>query len=133
MDPGTYTLLVALEQPTTVQFGAAGDRSLESGYYAYTGSAFGPGGLSRVQRHRRVAEGSNETRQWHVDYLLGADPSRLVDLRTAAHRKIECEVATRLDAEPIPGIGASDCGCDTHLHYRRSRDGLERAIDAAYE
>ena len=133
MEPGTYTLLVELDEPAVIEFGAVGERSLAAGYYAYTGSAFGPGGLSRVERHRRVAEGSNETRQWHVDYLLGADDSRLVSVRTAADRAVECEIATSLDAEPIPGIGASDCDCETHLHYRRSLDAMQSVIGAAYE
>ena len=43
--PGTYILLLhaALERDVTI--GAAGILSLRQGYYAYVGSAFGPGGL----------------------------------------------------------------------------------------
>lgn len=68
---GTYTLVVRLEQPARIGFGAAGDRDLQPGWYAYVGSAFGPGGFARIDRHRRLASGVCQTRHWHIDYLLG--------------------------------------------------------------
>jgi len=78
MDGGTYTLLVELATDCTVGFGAAGERHLSAGWYAYTGTAFGPGGFARVDRHARVAAGHNDARHWHVDYLLGHPHTRLV-------------------------------------------------------
>mgnify|MGYP006310666971 CR=1 FL=1 len=141
MEPGTYTLLVALDGADAgerveghhrIEFGAAGPRDLEAGYYAYTGSAFGPGGLSRVDRHRRVAAGENGTRHWHVDYLLGHESSRIVGVWTSPHRDEECAIASKIDAAPVPGIGATDCTCESHLHFATDRSSLERSIDLAH-
>lgn len=52
---GTYTLLIALADQTTHEVGRLGRVDLPAGHYAYTGSALGPGGFARVDRHRAVA------------------------------------------------------------------------------
>lgn len=49
---GTYTLVIALPEPATIKVGALGEHGFPTGWYAHTGSAFGSGGLSRVDRHR---------------------------------------------------------------------------------
>jgi len=117
-DPGSYILIVAVDQPTTIEVGALGDREFTAGGYAYVGSAFGPGGLSRVDRHRRVASGDHDTRHWHIDYLLGADSVRLATVETYPNDDIECALATAFDnagCEPVAAFGASDCDCGSHL------------------
>lgn len=128
---GTYTLIVALDRPTTIRFGAAGARDLPDGGYGYTGSAFGPGGFDRLHRHRAIATGERASRHWHVDHLLHAAAARITgDVRSAGAR-IECAVADRLrsrdDTVPVHGIGASDCDCDTHLVRAPSVETIERA------
>jgi Uncharacterized conserved protein len=115
---GTYTLLVDVDSATRLRFGAAGDRELSAGTYAYVGSALGTGGFARVKRHRELARGERDARHWHVDYLLGAPEASVVDdIRTAGD--VECAVATALHdrdgTNPVPGLGASDCDCPTHL------------------
>jgi endonuclease-3 len=147
---GTYTLLVELDAPTTVSFGAQGARDLPSGWYAYTGTAFGPGGFSRVERHRRVARGDNDARHWHVDYLLGHPDARLVDDVRTPGADAECSVARRMcgdgpavdgenPAEPIDGIdevsgvGATDCDCSAHLHGPADRTTLVATVRSAHE
>ncbi|PSQ39522.1 DUF123 domain-containing protein [Halobacteriales archaeon SW_12_71_31] len=117
MTGGTYTLVVDLEAPTTLTFGAADERSLPAGPYAYVGSALGGGGFARVERHRELAAGERDTRHWHVDYLLGAPESTLVGDRRLPGRDAECAVAAALRerTDPVPGLGASDCDCPTHL------------------
>jgi endonuclease-3 len=132
VEPGTYTLLVVLEEPTVVEFGAAGSRDLRAGWYAYTGSAFGPGGLKRVDRHRSVSDGYNGTRQWHIDYLLGAETSSIVGTWTAPGRDAECAIARSLSGEPIHGLGATDCDCRSHLRYSSSRDTIANSIESTY-
>ncbi len=132
---GTYTLLVELQDSAEIEFGAKGIRELDAGWYAYTGSAFGQGGFSRVDRHRRVASGENDVRHWHIDYLLGHGRTELVgDVRTEGE-DVECDVARELDGEvtSISGIGASDCDCDTHLHFSSEMERLERAVRRAHE
>jgi len=117
-DPGSYVLVVAVEEPTTIEVGALGDREFTPGGYAYVGSAFGPGGLARVDRHRELADGDRDTRHWHIDYLLGEDETRLASVETYPDRDIECSLAMALaeaGCQPVAGFGASDCDCDSHL------------------
>ncbi|MFH5798596.1 DUF123 domain-containing protein [Haladaptatus sp. CMAA 1911] len=132
---GTYTLLVSLAAPAEIEFGAKGTRTLDSGWYAYTGSAFGRGGFSRIERHARVASGENDARHWHVDYLLGHPDTELTDDMRTENEDVECAVADRLDGEieSIPGIGASDCDCGTHLHFVAGRQTIETAVRRAHE
>jgi len=40
--PGSYILVVAVDQPTTIEVGALGDREFTAGGYAYVGSAIDP-------------------------------------------------------------------------------------------
>lgn len=133
---GTYTLLVSLSDDATVTFGAQGDHDLAAGWYAYTRSAFGPGGLSRVERHRDVATGENDTRHWHVDALLGHPDSRLAAAVTSEGVDAECRIARAIrDAAGVEGVGAlgaSDCDCRTHLAFAPERDVLEGAVRAAH-
>jgi Uri superfamily endonuclease len=126
MTPGTYTLLVELTDPATVEFGAKGAFDLDAGWYAYTGSAFGAGGLGRVDRHRELARGERDVRHWHVDYLLGHDASSVAAVYVTEHEDVECETAQALNdaASHVPGLGASDCACGTHLAYAREREVL---------
>ncbi|MFP4175353.1 MAG: GIY-YIG nuclease family protein [Halobacteriales archaeon] len=124
-DEGTYTLLIRVGEPTTVGVGALGDICFDDALYAYTGSAFGAGGLSRIDRHARVASGENDARHWHVDYLLGCDASTLVAAYVTP-QDAECKVARSLDGEPVPRFGCSDCSCDAHLK-RTTRDAVEDA------
>lgn len=131
MDQGTYTLLLELETSTAITFGAAGTRHLDAGYYAYTGSAMGPGGLSRVNRHRKVCVGTNETRHWHIDYLLGSSETTWVGVWSAAVAN-ECDIAQTLPGTGIEGICASDCACVSHLTYSSSRDTLVNGLEATY-
>ncbi len=112
---GTYTLVVELPEPITLAVGALGDHRLPAGAYAYTGSALGAGGFSRVDRHRRVAAGDHDVRHWHVDYLIGHPHARLAKVVKSRGLDVECDVADRLPAGPVRGFGASDCTCDSHL------------------
>ncbi|WP_049982554.1 DUF123 domain-containing protein [Halorubrum sp. BV1] len=112
---GTYTLLVELSIPTTIEVGALGEHRLSAGTYAYTGSALGAGGFARVDRHRRTARGEHDVRHWHVDYLLGRDEARIDRVVRSVGVDAECAIAERLPAGPVDGFGASDCGCASHL------------------
>lgn len=114
---GTYTLLLECTAETTLEVGALGDYTFSDGGYAYTGSACGSGGFSRIDRHHRTASGENNTLHWHIDYLLHADSVQIIDVITAPGYDIECRVASRVEAEMISKFGASDCSCDGHLHY----------------
>lgn len=128
---GTYVLVIEATRAATIEVGALGDRTFEAGAYAYVGSAFGPGGFSRVDRHRELAAGDRETRHWHVDYLLGHPATRLEAAITFPDADRECELAAALPGEPVDGFGASDCDCAAHLLAAPSTDAIrDAAVDA---
>lgn len=133
---GSYTLIVSLATPSRIRFGAAGARDCPAGAYAYTGSAFGPGGFARLDRHRDIARGERTVRHWHVDHLLRVSDARVVDDIRSPGARIECPVAERLLAHPvttsIPRIGASDCDCSTHLVTASTIADLRRAAQQAH-
>jgi len=112
---GSYTLVIDLAAPAEVEVGALGGYRLDAGAYAYTGSALGAGGFSRVDRHRRTARGEHDVRHWHVDHLLGHPDARIDRVVRSVGVDVECAVAERLPGGPVDGFGASDCGCESHL------------------
>lgn len=114
-DGGSYTLVVELAAGAAPSAGALGELNLPAGAYAYTGSALGAGGFSRVDRHRRTARGDHDVRHWHVDYLLGHPAARIDHVVRSVGVDVECAVAERLPPGPVDGFGASDCGCPSHL------------------
>jgi len=135
---GTYTLVVELAEAATIELGALGERAFDAGWYAYTGSAFGPGGFARVDRHREVAAGERDVRHWHIDYLLGHPATSVEWVVRTAGEDIECAVSQRLDGERVAAFGASDCDCPSHLVYsptdpRKAVRGAHRAAGAGAE
>jgi len=129
---GTYTLLLDLPEAVDVVVGALGTHRFPVGAYAYTGSALGSGGFTRVDRHRRVAAGDHDVRHWHIDYLAGHPDTTLVDVVTSPGVDAECAIARRLPAGPVDGFGASDCDCRSHLAVGGSIDGLRATVEAAH-
>jgi Uri superfamily endonuclease len=126
-DPGSYLLIIDCERSTQIAIGALGTLAFEAGLYGYVGSAFGPGGLSRVDRHRRIAAGKHDVRHWHVDYLLGSEATRLVAVETFVDRDVECALATALaeaGCRHVDSFGASDCDCVSHLWGPTGREQL---------
>ncbi|WP_226480639.1 GIY-YIG nuclease family protein [Natrinema amylolyticum] len=128
---GTYVLVIDVPRSTSIEVGALGDREFPAGAYAYVGSAFGPGGFSRVDRHRELADGDRETRHWHIDYLLGHSATHLETAITFPNADRECELADRLPGEFVSGFGASDCDCEAHLLAAPDAAAIrEAAVDA---
>jgi Uri superfamily endonuclease len=114
--PGTYVLILRSEITRTIQVGRMGTLTIQPGFYLYTGSALGPGGLrARVSRHFR----GSEKLHWHIDYLRQyADPVAAWLAPDALRREHQwADALSRWKSlEPMmPGFGASDCGCVTHL------------------
>ncbi|MCP4541650.1 MAG: GIY-YIG nuclease family protein [Chloroflexi bacterium] len=114
--PGTYVLILKLPEDTAVDVGRLGRFRFPSGWYAYAGSARGPGGLaSRISRHLRTSKPLH----WHIDHLRAV--ARPVEIWYATGtRKRECVWAQALADSPDASIlvshfGASDCGCLAHL------------------
>jgi Uri superfamily endonuclease len=126
--PGTYALILGANCQREIQVGRLGRLTVEPGFYVYTGSALGPGGLGgRVARHCR----EEKTLRWHIDYLRGVTQVIEVWCTEGAERR-ECSwgesVARMRDATvPINGFGASDCACRSHL-FRLPRQPSLRAF-----
>ncbi|QCS41311.1 DUF123 domain-containing protein [Natrinema versiforme] len=128
---GTYVLVIDVARSTSIDVGALGDREFPAGAYAYVGSAFGPGGFSRVDRHRELAAGERETRHWHIDYLLGHPAASLETAITFPDADREYELAASLPGDPVPAFGTSDCDCGAHLLAAPNAAAIrEAAVDA---
>lgn len=119
---GVYCLVVALERPATAEVGALGTVSFEPGASVYVGSATGPGGFARVDRHREVAAGERSDGHWHVDALLSLPEASVERAVTTAGADAECALAAALSGERVTGFGCTDCGCVSHLAHYPSRD-----------
>ena len=104
------------------------------GWYVYVGSALGPGGLKRLQRHFDYADRRDAPIRWHVDALLGAGALRGAVVGVTDER-MECRLANALGMGLTPGFtgfGSSDCSCATHLFcatsYETGRDAAWQAL-----
>jgi endonuclease-3 len=130
---GIYTLVLRLDCDCDLSVGALGQFHLFAGCYAYTGSARGPGGLKRVQRHREINLGSKKTRRWHIDYLL--PEATWVDVSiTVTDLNLECAIAHEIGRSltAVPGFGCSDCRCLSHLHYSSDCSKALLAVRSAH-
>ncbi len=130
MEPGIYMLLLQGEGGL-IPIGARGPISFLPGYYGYVGSALGPGGLSRVVRHIRIASSGGRKPRWHIDHLLMHPGFRLIRVFCAhTTERLECPLARTLTLPVIPGFGSTDCNCSGHLFF--STENPDAAILAAF-
>lgn len=116
--PGVYVLLLASRVDACIPVGRLGRLVLVPGWYLYTGSARGPGGVAaRLRHHVRGAARPH----WHIDYLRAHLPLSECwyshDPDQTEHRW-----ATAVARQPgavvaLPRFGASDCRCETHLYH----------------
>ena len=115
-NPGTYILILYLSRGTRINVGRLGGLNFRRGWYAYVGSAFGPGGLAaRIGRHLRV----EKKHRWHIDYLRAAADVRWIWYSTAevSREHIWAEVLAEEKGLPVLGFGCSDCRCPAHLFF----------------
>lgn len=113
-DVGAYILLLHLKETLTLDLPRLPSDSVEPGWYAYAGSAYGPGGLqARLARHKR----KTKRLHWHIDRLTVHAPPHAIPIVDGN----ECAIVTALLASdrfhvPIPGFGSTDCrNCQSHL------------------
>jgi Uri superfamily endonuclease len=130
---GTYILLLELPARMAIDVGKLGRLGLEGGFYAYVGSAHGPGGLSA--RLGRYFAGPNR-QHWHIDFLL--EQAEVAGaLFRVENRRLECNWAGWLAARAdsfIRGFGSSDCRCPSHLFFvGDTREAEEMIHDAGCE
>jgi Uri superfamily endonuclease len=127
--PGTYALIVRIETPLTLTVGKLGLAKLPAGLVVYIGSAHGPGGLqSRIARHLR----REKVIHWHIDAVTAHAPVIMVWYAATSDR-LECNWAHTAAStpgirSPVPGFGASDCSCQTHLFALRDDDHVLQTL-----
>ena len=115
-DKGSYLMILRLHEPRTIQIGRLGRIDFERGWYAYAGSAFGPGGLAARLRHHLVPV---RRPHWHIDYLRAE--ATVIEIWTAEGLPCrEHDWASALTkgigaGTSIRGFGCSDCRCRSHL------------------
>ena len=132
-EKGIYTLILFLPQARMITVGSLGSMDFSQGYYSYTGSARGPGGLKRVDRHIQISQGIKQTRRWHIDYLL-ANCSVEDAVITRTELDLECEIAGAIGErlKPKPRFGCTDCVCISHLHYSEDLEEMKETVDLAH-
>lgn len=115
---GVYCLIFENHE-CALQVGKKGEFSFKRGYHIYVGSALGPGGLKRMQRHIRLSRDKDKNPKWHVDYLHFCSAFRLVSAVCAATpERLECLLAGAIGGSCVPGFGCTDCKCRSHLFSR---------------
>lgn len=104
--------------PARLTVGRLGPFAFPAGWYAYVGSACGPGGLrGRLAHHL----GPLRRPHWHIDYLRAVAPVETIWL-SAGDAAQEHAWAASLAQMPgaaivAPRFGASDCRCPAHLFH----------------
>jgi Uri superfamily endonuclease len=128
--PGTYALILRSRSRTSALIGRWGRLNIDTGYYIYVGSAFGPGGVrARVFRHCR----ENKPKHWHIDYLR-----ERVDLLWAwySHEPANLEhhwaqaLSEMNGIFAVKGFGCSDCKCYTHLFAMDTKPTMAQFANA---
>ena len=126
---GTYALLIHLEHQDMISVGKLGTFELSPGTFIYIGSAQGPGGLAgRILRHLRP--GSKKRLHWHIDWLLQHANINQV-WAVESPKQLECawsQTLSKSSQSPIPGFGASDCSCASHLYALRDEEHLQTTL-----
>ncbi|MDD4299525.1 MAG: DUF123 domain-containing protein [Methanomicrobium sp.] len=119
MNKGIYFLVFSNES-AQISTGSLGNIHFSEGWHIYAGSALGSGGLGRVIRHFNLSSDKDKKPHWHIDYLLLSESFHLLYALTAkTTQKLECEAAQRAGGECVLGFGCTDCGCTSHLFYRK--------------
>ena len=124
-EPGSYVLIMHLDQPTAITVGKLGTFEFAAGWYAYAGSALGQGGLAaRLAYHQR----REKSYHWHIDYLSEhLAPDEVWYTNDPTHREhhwSEVLSHTAGASIPLPGFGSSDCRCISHLYFFSSRPSI---------
>ncbi|MCX8024563.1 MAG: GIY-YIG nuclease family protein [Thermanaerothrix sp.] len=118
--PGIYGLILWLPHTSHVRIGRLGTYDFSAGWYAYWGSARGPGGIAaRIHHHLNPTVRPH----WHLDFLRPYGQIKAV-LFTPYPAYPECQwVQQALTfpnvTAPVQGFGSRDCRkkCPSHLLY----------------
>jgi Uri superfamily endonuclease len=123
---GSYLLILMLPGHKEIRVGRLGCIAFKRGWYAYAGSAFGPGGLAaRISHHLRPVQKPH----WHIDYLQ--TEAMAVEVWVAAGlpcREHDWSAALAKGSRSgawVRRFGCSDCHCPSHLLHYDHRPGKD--------
>lgn len=110
-----YAVHLHLKKNQSITVGKLGTFHFKEGLYIYVGSAK-RAITSRINRHKKI----DKVTRWHIDYLRPF--CEITKIITYELGDGECGLAEKLRKThhgtlPIPGFGASDCKCTSHLIY----------------
>ncbi len=119
---GTYALVLVSTKAAPVRVGKLGSLQIQPGLYVYIGSALGSGGLpARLAHH--LAPSSRP--RCHIDYLRAhVTPEEVwycLDHRPGEHWWAQRLGSLPGASVPLAEFGSSDCACEAHLFFFRSR------------
>lgn len=124
---GPYVLVLEVPTPLRLAVGQLGTFDFPKGWYAYAGSARGPGGLAARLRHHLHGAARPH---WHVDYLRkGACLAEIWYGHAPEHDEHQWAAslaAMRGAGSVATGFGSSDCFCATHLSFFTARPDAAR-------
>ncbi len=110
-----YIIIFYLAYPKRIKIGKLGTFNFPSGYYVYVGKDH-RSVRSRVARHLSLKKRA----RWHIDYL-SREAIPIFTLFIQGKEESECEIGALIKDIGgqiiVPGFGASDCRCSTHLMY----------------
>lgn len=128
-EKGVYCLIFE-NRACKTEVGKKGEFSFYTGFHIYVGSALGPGGLKRVNRHINLSLNRDRNPRWHVDYLHLNPAFKLISVVYAfTSTRLECALASRIGGNSVSGFGCTDCKCSSHLFYR-SKNPLSEITEA---
>ena len=127
---GTYVLILNLKRDKRVIVGNSkkaelSPRLFQAGYYAYVGSAFGPGGLSsRIKRHLV----KDKALIWNIDFLRkesGPVEVWVSDQKNRPEKQWAKILSDMNRGEPIENFGnTDDVKSKTHLFYFKKQPSV---------
>lgn len=124
---GGYAIIIRLDKTQEIEIGSLGNKNFKKGCYAYFGSAKGPGGFKRIERHYNTSKSSEDKNNchWHIDYLLNNKNARIIEFY---YSKTVFECIEKQNLIEVHGFGSSDCKCESHLVYEEKRNILRQKI-----
>ena len=128
---GCYCLIINLDETSEIEIGKLGKVNFNNGYYIYVGSAMNSL-KARINRHLSY----DKKIHWHIDYMLKNDNAEISEvIYNVSDKKIECMLSQLISqkSEGIENFGCSDCNCESHLYYFKTKKEAIECVKNAYD
>lgn len=129
---GCYCLIIRMKKNSKIKIGKKlGQTEFKKGYYVYVGSAMNSL-KARINRHLS----DDKKLHWHADYLLKNRNTEIVEvIFNISPKKIECRLSEKISEKTVNvnGFGCSDCDCESHLYYFKTKKEAIETVKNAYD